>query len=108
MIDANEVGWHLGGYSPEVGFDSPSFAVHMINKYASTKIPSDDRYKIREILPPTSNPKVGDIVYYENGYAMFYFKYRNQPFVVGMTPIGLASLNFDFGPKRQGFGKVNY
>jgi hypothetical protein len=25
-----------------------------------------------------------------------------------MTPIGLASLNFDFGPKRQGFGKVNY
>ena len=108
MIDANEIKWHLGGNSPEVGFDSPSFATYMINKFSKTEIPSSDRYKLREILPSTSQPEVGDIVFYQNGYAMFYFKYRDQPFVVGMTPIGLTSLTFDFGPQRIGFGKVKY
>lgn len=108
MIDANEVKWHLGGNSPEIGFDSPSFATYMINKFSKTEISSGDRYKLREILPSTSQPEVGDIVFYQNGYAMFYFKYRDQPFVVGMTPIGLTSLTFDFGPERIGFGKVNY
>ena len=108
MIDANEVKWHLGGNSPEVGFDSPSFATYMINKFSKTEIPSGDRYKLREILPSTSQPEVGDIVFYQNGYAMFYFKYHDQPFVVGMTPIGLTSLTFDFGPQRIGFGKVKY
>lgn len=108
LIDNNKVKWHLGGNSPEKGFDSPSFAAYMINKFSKTEVPSGDRYKLKEILPPTTQPKVGDIVFYEHGYAMFYFKYRNQPFVVGMTPIGLTSLNLDFGPKQIGFGKVDY
>lgn len=108
MIDNNEVKWHLGGNSPETGFDSPSFAAYMINKFSRTEVPPGDRYKLKEILPATSQPEVGDIVFYEHGYAMFYFKYRNQPFVVGMTPIGLTSLTFEFGPQRIGFGKVKY
>ncbi len=108
MIDAGEVKWHLGGYSPETGFDSPSFAAFMINKYSKTKISAGERYKLREILTATTQPAVGDIVFYEGGYAMFYFKYHNQPFVIGMTPVGLTSLTFDFGPRQIGFGKVNY
>ena len=108
MIDSGEVKWHLGGYSSETGFDSPSFATYMINKYSSTTIPSAERYKLQDFLPATSQPDAGDIAFYEGGYAMFYFKYRNQPFVVGMTPVGLTSLTFDFGPKLIGFGKVEY
>uniref|UniRef100_UPI00321672CF hypothetical protein n=1 Tax=uncultured Draconibacterium sp. TaxID=1573823 RepID=UPI00321672CF len=108
MIQANKVKWHLGGNSPEDGFDSPSFASFVINRHSKTNIPAADRYKLREILPSTQNPKVGDIVFYEHGYAMIYFEYKNEPFVVGMTPLGLASLKYDFGPKRLGFGKVEY
>ena len=108
MIDSNEVKWHLGGSTPIQGFDSPSFATYMINKYSSTDISIGDRYKIREILPNTTTPEVGDVVFYEHGYAMFYFKHRNKPFVAGMTPIGLTSLTLDFGPKIIGYGKVNY
>ena len=108
MIENNTIKWHLGGYTIETGFDSPSFATYMINKYSATSVENSERYNLREILPSVSEPEVGDIVFYENGYAMFYFEYRNEPFVVGMTPIGLASLTFDFGPELIGFGKVNY
>lgn len=108
MIQANKVKWHLGGNSPELGFDSPSFASFVINRHSKTRIDANERYKLRELLPSTQNPQVGDVVFYEHGYAMLYFEYRNEPFVVGMTPLGLASLQFDFGPKLLGFGKVTY
>jgi len=108
MIQANKVKWHLGGNSPEEGFDSPSFASFVINRHSKTKVSANDRYKLRELLPSTQNPSVGDVVFYEHGYAMIYFEYRNEPFVVGMTPLGLASLQYNFGPKRLGFGKVDY
>ncbi|WP_346854740.1 hypothetical protein [uncultured Draconibacterium sp.] len=108
MIQANKVKWHLGGNSPELGFDSPSFASFVINRHSKTRIDANERYKLRELLPSTQDPKVGDVVFYEHGYAMLYFEYRNEPFVVGMTPLGLASLQFDFGPKLLGFGKVSY
>ena len=108
MIDSGQIKWHLGGSTPESGFDSPSFATFMINKHSATNVPVSERYQLRNVLPSTDEPEVGDIVFYEHGYAMFYFKYRNQPFVVGMTPIGLTSLTYDFGPKRIGFGKVDY
>jgi hypothetical protein len=108
MIQANKVKWYLGGNSPEPGFDSPSFASFVINRHSKTRIEANERYKLRELLPSTQDPKVGDVVFYEHGYAMLYFEYRNEPFVVGMTPLGLASLQFDFGPKLLGFGKVAY
>ncbi|WP_346859340.1 hypothetical protein [uncultured Draconibacterium sp.] len=108
MIQANKVKWYLGGNSPELGFDSPSFASFVINRHSKTRIDANERYKLRELLPSTQIPQVGDVVFYEHGYAMLYFEYRNEPFVVGMTPLGLASLQFDFGPKLLGFGKVTY
>ena len=108
MIDANEIKWHLGGNSPEQGFDSPSFAAYIINKYSKTNVSAGERYKLKELLPTITKPKVGDVVFYEQGYAMIYFEYRNQPFVVGMTPIGLASLTLKFGPKILGFASIEY
>ncbi len=109
MIDDEKLKWLLGGNSPEKGFDSPSFATYMINKFAITKIDNSNRYKLKELLPKIdSQPEVGDLVFYEHGYAMFYFRYHGKPFVVGMTPIGLTSLTLDFGPKIIGYGKVSY
>ncbi|RIH67231.1 hypothetical protein D1164_02055 [Mariniphaga sediminis] len=108
MIENKTTQWHLGGTTPEVGFDSPSFATYMINKYSDSQVAENDRYNLRTILPSTNEPEVGDIVFYEHGYAMFYFEYKNKPFVVGMTPIGLASLTLDFGPRRIGYGDVKY
>ena len=108
MIDANEIKWHLGGNSPEQGFDSPSFATYIINKFSKTNVTAGERYKLKEILPTTTKPKVGDLVFYEQGYAIIYFEYRNQPFVVGMTPIGLASLTLEFGPKILEYASIEY
>ncbi|WP_297090189.1 hypothetical protein [uncultured Draconibacterium sp.] len=108
MIRAGEVKWKLGGSSPEDGFDSPSFASFMINRHSAITVEAANRYQLRDALPKTETPRVGDIVFYEHGYAMFYFEYRNKPFVIGMTPLGLASLTYDFGPKRLGFGRVSY
>ena len=108
MIESGQVKWKLGGNSPESGFDSPSFASFMMNQYSKTKVQAQNRYQLQNELIESTSPEVGDIVFYEHGYAMFYFEYRNTPFVVGMTPLGLSSLQYDFGPKRLGFGKVNY
>ncbi|QIA08777.1 hypothetical protein [Draconibacterium halophilum] len=108
MIEEEQVNWKLGGNSPETGFDSPSFASFMINRHSKTKVQAQNRYQLRNELPTSASPEVGDVVFYEHGYAMFYFEYRGKPFVVGMTPLGLSSLQYDFGPKRLGFGKVNY
>ncbi len=108
MIRAGKVKWHLGGNTPEEGFDSPSFAAYMINRHSLSRVKDSERYQLRTVLPSTQSPEVGDIVFYEHGYAMFYFEYGNKPFVVGMTPLGLASLNYDFGPRRLGFGKVDF
>jgi|GEM_PF-2010845 len=109
LIDVNAVKWHLGGNSIDKGFDSPSFAAYMINKFSNTSISANERYRMRETLPDAgTEPEVGDVVFYEHGYAMFYFEYEGEPFVVGMTPIGLASLTLEFGPKRIGYGSITY
>lgn len=108
MIESGQVKWKLGGNTPETGFDSPSFASFMINRHAKTKVDAQNRYQLRTELTTSSSPEVGDVVFYEHGYAMFYFEYHNKPFVVGMTPLGLSSLQYNFGPQRLGFGKVDY
>ena len=108
MISDNRIKWNLGGNSIENGFDSPSFAAFMLNKYSKTQVPRNEIYKLFEFLEKTNKPKVGDIIFFEYGYTMFYFEYNNKPFCVGMTPVGVSSLNLNFGPKILGYGIVEY
>lgn len=108
LIDNNVVGWKLGGSSLQEGFDSPSFATYLINKFSSTQIPKDKTYKLYDFLTKVEQPRVGDLVIYEKGYSMMYFRSGGKSFVVGMTPVGLASLQLDFGPKRIGYYRVEY
>ena len=103
------VDWKLGGLSPEEGFDSPSFAAYVLEKHGLLMVPaSSARYRLQEVLSARDRPRVGDVVFYELGYTMFYFvDEQNRPFVVGMTPLGIFALEQDFAP-ILGYGEVKY
>lgn len=78
------------------GFTSPGFANYVLSRATGHAVRYDS-------LPVRSGaPHPGDVVRYDAGYTMFYFvdvpPYAT-PFVVGMTPIGIASLEVNFGPK---------
>lgn len=101
--------WKLGGTSPESGFDSPSFAAYiLIKKLNVLDISFGERYKMTDIIPATDDPRPGDLIFYDGGYAMFYMKDRGHPFCVGMTPLGIASLEIDFGPRLIKYGRIDY
>ena len=99
-----KVGWKLGGQRPEEGFDYPSFAtyiLHDVGTLPNQGVPGETLVaasrRLYDSLPPAPSPQVGDLVFYPSGYAMFYFlDQRQQPFVIGMTPMGIAALNPDF------------
>ncbi len=78
-----------------VGFNSPGFAGYILGRTM--------RGKTLESLPPTDAPKLGDIIRYQNGLAMFLLQdAEGQPFVIGMTPVGIAAFEPDFGVPRIG------
>lgn len=108
LMSNSKIKWHLGGKYAEEGFDSPGFARYILNKYSKTVVPEKDTYNMKDFLETTGNPTIGDIIFYEHGYTMFYFEYHNTPFCVGMTPVGVTSLQLNFGPAILGYGKVNY
>lgn len=98
------VTWQLGGQSPNVGFDSPSFAAFVLEHFGT--IPGGfqvDRdllatsRKLLELLETTSEPAIGDLVFYPSGYVMFLFEdAEGSRFVIGMTPFGIATVEPDF------------
>lgn len=107
LFDHRNARWNPGGYSPEEGFDSPSYATFMLEKYFLLPGPGFElRYQLREVLPSANEPNIGDVVFYERGYTMFYYEDENgDPFVVGMTPLGVLALEPDFIPVL-GYGRV--
>src|SRR5207249_4996021 len=96
--------WKSGGQSPQEGFDSPSFAIYFLRQKRASGIElrpgeslSDASRSLYDTLPPTTQPRTGDLVFYPAGYAMFYFADpREGTFVLGMTPFGIAALKSDF------------
>lgn len=116
IIDMREqdVGWRLGGRSPEEGFDSPSFAEYVLRRFdlsddagtAGLPLIAASR-RLYNILPRADSPRIGDLAFYPSGYVMFYFLGSgNEPFVIGMTPFGIAAFKEDFakviGYRRPG------
>ncbi len=99
---AENVGWQLGGRTPSEGFDSPSFAAFVLRELGVAPAPRGEvegttsRYLL-DRLEPSTGPAVGSLVFYPGGYVMFYFRdQRNAPFVIGMTPAGIAALEPTF------------
>ena len=109
QMKRENIKWKIGSINPNSGFDSPSFATYIINHYSKTRIDESKRYELQKNTETINKPDIGDLIFYSQGYAMFYFKdQNNQPFCIGMTPAGIISVNVDFGPKILGYGKVNY
>jgi hypothetical protein len=86
-----------GGETLERGFTSPGFANYILSK----ALPGTTF----ESLPLRQGaPHPGDIIRYDPPYTMFYFpdsgpSQKHEGFVVGMTPLGIASLTRSFTPK---------
>jgi hypothetical protein len=99
-----QVHWGMSN-TPDGGYNSPGFARLVWEKLdgrpAFNQLPRDRG----------GDPRPGDIVVYQSGYNMFFFRdYEQKPFVVGMTPFGVTALNYDFGVKavavlRTGLGR---
>jgi hypothetical protein len=91
--------WHLGGRTPEQGFDSPGFVVYVLrlqNLPGGSLERATSEYLLQN-LPEVADPDTGDLVFYEGGYVLFYFQaYQGDPFVIGMTPFGIVPLRNDF------------
>jgi hypothetical protein len=80
---------------PGVGFNSPGFTGYVLGRVS--------RGKSMAGLPETDTPGLGDIIRYQNGFDMFLLEDANgEPFVIGMTPVGIAALEPDFGVPRTG------
>ena len=96
------VGWSMANREG-AGYNSPGFAGVVLQRLG--RLPRDlPPATVLADLPRESGPpRVGDIVVYDGGYSMFYFRDRQGvEFVVGMTPIGIAALKYEFGPRRLG------
>jgi hypothetical protein len=78
----------------EGGYNSPGFAQLVWNQMSRPPAYAD--------LPrDTGPPHPGDIVVYDFGYHLYYFRdNEGREFVVGMTPLGVLALDYDFGPRR--------
>lgn len=90
--------WNRNGFSEDEGFNSPNFAVYILQKHGIISGDYGPGARPWEFLRPVTQPSIGDIVYYKGGYTMFYYELENGPFVIGMTPIGILSLSPDFAP----------
>jgi hypothetical protein len=107
--------WKTGGQSIQEGFDSPNFALYLLRQKHAQGIDlrpgeslSDASKSLYEKLPPTTQPKTGDLAFYPGGYAMFYFtEPREGPFVLGMTPVGVTAMKSDFA-KPVGYRQVQW
>ena len=117
MLDLRQrrIKWKPGGQSLQEGFDSPSFAMYILRQKRASGIElrpgeslSDASHSLYDKLPPTTQPRTGDLVFYPAGYAMFYFADpREGPFVLGMTPFGITALKSDFA-KPVGYRQVQW
>jgi hypothetical protein len=84
-----------GANKPSVGFNSPGFTGYVLGRVV--------RGKSLKSLPATDTPQLGDIIRYENGFDMFLLQdAEGERFVIGMTPVGIAALEPDFGVPRSG------
>ncbi len=109
-----DVPWNPSGFSETEGFDSPNFALYVLQKYNLISPDYQPGTLPWQILPTTSIPENGDIVFYESGYTMFYYKLpveygssETRECVLGMTPLRVKSLDINFA-KQLGFLKVSY
>jgi hypothetical protein len=99
--------WNPGGSNENEGFNSPSFASFLLGKFIKDFPVVLSQGELMRALPARQGaPQQGDLIFYSAGYCMFFFyDEARQPFVIGMTPRGVATLDYDFS-KRIGIRAV--
>src|SRR5262249_9144237 len=86
--------------TPNIGFTSPGFAGYIL-QVVKDREPSSPPDAVLRTLEKTSAPVPGDLIVYETGFTMFFLQdHLRKPFVIGMTPQGIAALEPDFGVRR--------
>jgi hypothetical protein len=107
-LGQRNVKYKVGGRSPEEGFDSVTFADYILRSTLPRERLSSPGAVAWAAFKKVDRPQVGDLAFYPPGYSMFYFKdHKGNPFVIGMTPFGVASLNPDFAPS-EGYRHVPF
>jgi len=101
VIQNENIPWKLDGTTPKDGFNSPRFAAYILQQQKLADVDpakivtADDLMKLLPVR--RADPKDGDLVFYPQGYTMFYFTDEGgRPFVVGMTPLGVQVLDANF------------
>ncbi len=85
----------------EQGFTSPGFAAYILGQIGVVRLGTGVQAAI-DGLAKTDTPKLGDLVLYRGGFAMFYLQdHQGNPFVIGMTPAGIAALQPGFGVPQE-------
>jgi hypothetical protein len=115
LVDLRRQGirWYPLGQSLEEGFDSAGFAAFTLRELKApvAEIERGENLfgvisRIWTRLPSVHPPRPGDLVFYPDGYVLFYFEDQfRRPFVMGMTPFGILPLNPDFA-KVIGYRRV--
>ncbi len=96
------IGWGLGN-SVEQGFRSDGFAGFVLQQLGILPAEEGPDRALAQLERGDEEPRPGDVVLYAGGYAMFFVRdAEGEPFVVGMTPAGIAALDPDFGIDREG------
>jgi hypothetical protein len=101
------VKFSIHGSSLKDGFNSPNFAVYVLQENGLLPPDYDPTMLPWEQLQPVRSPDQGDLIYYKSGYTMFYFFTGEQKCVIGMTPAGIISLTPEFA-ETIGYLQVPY
>lgn len=106
-LQYSNVGWNRNGFSEVEGFNSPNFSVYVLQHFGLVAGNYNADAKPWQILEPANELSIGDIVYYEGGYSMFYYEINRDRFVIGMTPLGIIAQRLNFAP-ILGYLRVPY
>ena len=110
ILELQQMGvrWSPAGFSLEEGFDSPSFAVYVLQQCDLYDGPADANtqpWNVAALNASVEGPALGDLVYYSpSGFTMFYYELNGESFVIGMTPLGILALEPDFAPNARYLG----
>jgi hypothetical protein len=92
----DRVRWGMSN-TPAGGYNSPGFATLILQQV--NRLPAGR--SLNELPRGDGPPRLGDVVVYESGYSLFFFRdHLRREFVIGMTPLGVLALNYDFGSRR--------
>jgi hypothetical protein len=96
LMQKNKTPWDMSNTDAR-GYNSPGFATLILRQM--NLLPAGRA--IADLPRREGAPHPGDVVLYDGGFALFYFRdHQRREFVIGMTPSGVLALNYDFGVRR--------